>query len=178
MQQLADYPAVQAKLREELQTVLSEAIREDRLPTPAESPNYLEAMLEEMLWLCVAMLIPRDAVCDTELLGRRIPKGAVMLLVCQGPDFASLLALPASDFWHSYKTAANFPGEAQRRPRGFRPGALDRARRPRDRRAQVRRADVSAVGVRHGHPGLLGPPAGYGRVEDHDGYDGAEIRLC
>lgn len=93
---LADHPAIQAKLREEVQTVLSEATRESRIPTADEVVGslkqlpYLRAVIEEMLRLRQAMLVPRDATCDTELLGCRIPKGTRLLLVCQGPDPSTL----------------------------------------------------------------------------------------
>ena len=93
---LADYPIVQAKLREEVQAVCAEAAREKRLPTADEVVQslkelpYLRAVIEEMLRLRQAMLVPRDATRDTELLGCRIPKGTVVLLVCQGSDPSTL----------------------------------------------------------------------------------------
>jgi hypothetical protein len=92
MKFLGEYPEVQDRLREEVQEVLSEATRENRLPTANEVAGalkqlpYLRAVIEEMLRLRQAMLVPRDATCDTKLLGCRIPKGTRVLLVCQGPD--------------------------------------------------------------------------------------------
>ncbi|KAI0595296.1 cytochrome P450 [Biscogniauxia sp. FL1348] len=107
---LADYPKVQERLREELHSVCSAATRENRLPTAAEIINsklpYLEAVLEETLRLRAAMLVPRDATRDTELLGHMIPQGTVVLLVCQGPDFYA----PSSRYWRESKRAAQFPG--------------------------------------------------------------------
>lgn len=73
-----------------------------RLPTAEEFMNaellYFDAVIEETLRLRAAMLVPRDAVCDTQLLGCMIPKGTVVLLVCQGPEMA---AEPPSPFLHS-----------------------------------------------------------------------------
>ena len=89
---LADYPTVQTKLREEVQTVCAKAAEEKRPPTADEVVGslkklpYLRAVIEETLRLRQAMLIPRDATRDTELLGCKIPKDTVLLLVCQGPD--------------------------------------------------------------------------------------------
>ncbi|KAI1380700.1 cytochrome P450 [Hypoxylon crocopeplum] len=109
---LAEYPAVQEKLRDELQTVCIEAVQENRLPTASEIINsklpYLEAVIEEVLRLRAAMLVPRDATCDTQLLGCNIPKGTVVLLVCQGPDFE---ATPSSQYWSSKDRPMRvFPG--------------------------------------------------------------------
>lgn len=60
---------MQARLRDELQTVCTAAVQENRLPTAYEIINaktpYLEAVLEETLRLRAAFLIPRDAVRDT-----------------------------------------------------------------------------------------------------------------
>jgi len=47
---------------------------------------YLEAVIEETLRLRAAFLIARDAIRDTELLGHKIPKGTVCLLICQDVD--------------------------------------------------------------------------------------------
>lgn len=92
MKYLSDYPAVQNKLREEVQSVLFEAHREGRLPTASEINSslkklpYLRAVIEEMLRLRQAMAIPRDATRDTELLGCKIPKGTPIFFICQSPD--------------------------------------------------------------------------------------------
>lgn len=106
---------MQARLRDELQTVCTAAVQEKRLPTAAEIINakspYLEAVLEETLRLRAAFLIPRDAVRDTELLGHRIPKGTVVLLVCQGPDFSSS---PSFHQLGNAKPARQYPGHGSK----------------------------------------------------------------
>lgn len=66
---------------------------------------YVEAVIEETLRLRAAFLIARDAVRDTELLGYRIPKGTVCLLVCQGLEHFS--SLPSK----SAKPARQYPGD-------------------------------------------------------------------
>ena len=87
---------MQAKLRDEVQTVCAEAAKNHRLPTAEEIVGslkklpYLRAVIEETLRLRQAMLVPRDATRDTELLGCPIPKGTSLLLVCQGPDPSTL----------------------------------------------------------------------------------------
>jgi cytochrome P450 len=114
---------VQARLRDELQTVCTAAVQENRFPTAAEIINaktpYLEAVLEETLRLRAAFLIPRDAVRDTELLGHRIPKGTVVLLVCQGPDFSSS---PSSHQSGNAKPARQYPGYGSEDLEAFDPG--------------------------------------------------------
>ncbi|KAJ5197412.1 hypothetical protein N7449_007891 [Penicillium cf. viridicatum] len=109
---LADYPSVQEKLREELQGIFVSAMQENRLPTASEILKsklpYLDAILEETLRLRAAMLVPRDAAKDTELLGHRIPKGTVVLLVCQGPDYKPS---PPSKYWSDVKASRMYPGK-------------------------------------------------------------------
>lgn len=88
---LSENPDVQAKLRTELQQAFPNAVQEsNRLPTTAELMGtklpYLDAVIEESMRLRAAFLIARDAVRDTELLGYRIPKGTVCLLICQGVE--------------------------------------------------------------------------------------------
>lgn len=108
---LADNPSVQARLYSELQAFLTSAVEENRLPTATEIIEskipYLDAVLEEVLRLRAAMLVPRDATRDTELLGCRIPKGTVVLLVCQGPDFSSS---PTSKYWSDSKSRKDHHG--------------------------------------------------------------------
>lgn len=108
---LADNPAVQAKLYQELQAVLTSASEEDRLPSAGEIIEskipYLDAVLEEVLRLRAAMLVPRDATRDTQLLGCSVPKGTVVLLVCQGPDFSSK---PSSQYWSDSKASKHHHG--------------------------------------------------------------------
>ncbi|KAI1854203.1 hypothetical protein JX266_001344 [Neoarthrinium moseri] len=112
---LADYPGVQETLLSELQSALTEAVQENRLPTCAEIINtkipYLDAVLEEMLRLRAGMIVPRDTVRDTELLGHHIPKGTVVLMILQGPDFSKA---PSTKYWRELKTDATrvkqYPG--------------------------------------------------------------------
>ncbi|PYI09471.1 cytochrome P450 [Aspergillus sclerotiicarbonarius CBS 121057] len=114
---LAEHPAVQTRLCDELQTV-----QEGRLPTAAGIIHarlpYLDAVLEETLRLRAAMLVPRDAARDTELLGRRIPKGTVVLLVCQGPDYS---LSPSSQYWSDLKTTRKYPGHGTSDLEAFHP---------------------------------------------------------
>ncbi|KAI0193380.1 cytochrome P450 [Xylaria flabelliformis] len=114
----------QEKLREELQGACIEAFLEDRLPTAAEIIKnklpYLDAVIEETLRLRAAMLVPRDATCDTELLGRHIPKGTRVLLVCQGPDYFPSTA--PSQYWKmEHKAPGQFPGGWDNDLDSFRP---------------------------------------------------------
>jgi len=124
MKLLVDHPDVATRLREELREHLVEATQENRLPTVDEILNtklaYLEAVLEEVLRLRAAMLVPRDATRDTQLLGHRIPKGTSILLVCQGPDFSPS---PSSAYWQETKAdaARQFPGTRSKGPEHFDP---------------------------------------------------------
>ncbi|KAL8791271.1 MAG: hypothetical protein Q9213_000228 [Squamulea squamosa] len=106
---LTENQDVQARLRAELQNAFPAAVQENnRLPTSAELMNaklpYVDAVIEETLRLRAAFLIARDTVRDTELLGHRIPKGTVCLLVCQGLNHFS--SLPPK----SGKPARQYPG--------------------------------------------------------------------
>lgn len=106
---LSENQDVQVRLRAELQNAFPAAVQENkRLPTSAELMNaklpYVEAVIEETLRLRTAFLIARDAVRDTELLGHRIPKGTVCLLVCQGLEHFS--TLPSK----SAKPVRQYPG--------------------------------------------------------------------
>src|SRR3569833_4452918 len=175
MKLLVDHPDVATRLREELREHLVEATQENRLPTVDEILNtklaYLEAVLEEVLRLRAAMLVPRDATRDTQLLGHRIPKGTSILLVCQGPDFSPS---PSSAYWQETKAdaARQFPGTRSKGPElRSRPLAGPEG----VGRARVRRHYLPPAGVRTGHPVLLGPSAGLSRDEDHDGHGDAEL---
>ncbi|PYH87797.1 cytochrome P450 [Aspergillus ellipticus CBS 707.79] len=87
---LTDWPAVQAKLRAALHATQPDALREGRWPTFEELRRarlpYLDAVLEEVLRLN-AVTVTRQALCDTEILGRPIPKGTEVFLVSNGPGF-------------------------------------------------------------------------------------------
>ena len=114
---------MQAKLREEVQTVCAEAAQAKRLPTADEIVGslkklpYLRAVIEETLRLRQAMLVPRDATRDTELLGCKIPKGTVLLLVCQGPDPSHLRSVDGKPV-HAPR---QYPGDGNKDMKAFDP---------------------------------------------------------
>ena len=87
---LTGYPHVQSKLRSALYAAIPKAVEENRFPTFEEIRTaripYLEAVIDEMLRL-TAVTVTREATCDTEILGRRIPKGTQVFLVSNGPGF-------------------------------------------------------------------------------------------
>jgi cytochrome P450 len=106
---LTENPEVQAQLRAELQNTFHAAVEENnRFPTCTELLSgklpYLEAVIEETLRLRSAFLIARDAMRDSELLGYRIPKGTVCLLVCQGIEPFLNTSFPGT------KPARKYPG--------------------------------------------------------------------
>lgn len=72
---LADYPDIPVKRREHLRGKLAGPMEDNGLPTVAEiiitKRPYLDAVLEEMLRLRAAMLVPRDATDDTPI--ARVP---------------------------------------------------------------------------------------------------------
>jgi hypothetical protein len=96
---LTEYLGVQSSLRQEIQSVCREATQESRLSTALEilasldKLSYLRAVIEETMRLRQAMLIPRDTTRNTELLGYKIPKHRVVLLVSQGLDPATLKSI-------------------------------------------------------------------------------------
>ena len=74
---LTGYPHVQFKLRSALYSALAGVVAEKRFPTfdelrRARTP-YLEAVIEEMLRL-TPFSMSRETTCDTEILGRMVPK--------------------------------------------------------------------------------------------------------
>ncbi|OHE94327.1 cytochrome P450 [Colletotrichum orchidophilum] len=86
---LGDNPHPQSKLREVLMSAFTDAVAENRNPTIKEITGtkipYLDAALEEILRCgSAAVLLDREAICDTELLGYRIPKGTVILSAARG----------------------------------------------------------------------------------------------
>lgn len=89
---LAEHQSVQDRLHHELESTFTAALEDKRAPLLSEILDaklpYLDAVLEETLRHRAAMIIPRDATRDTQLLGRHIPKATSVLFVCQGPDFA------------------------------------------------------------------------------------------
>ncbi|KAM7192062.1 cytochrome P450 [Naviculisporaceae sp. PSN 640] len=81
---------VQGKLRAEVAALVGD---EKRFPTAEELAGaklpYHDAVIEETMRLRASFLMPRDAVRDTELMGYRIPKGTICILVSQGHHFES-----------------------------------------------------------------------------------------
>ncbi|KAL9109924.1 MAG: hypothetical protein Q9227_005447 [Pyrenula ochraceoflavens] len=89
MKFLTENPSVQEKLRTALHASQPTALEEKRTPTFDELNSaklpYLDAIIEETLRLH-ATTITREAKCDTELLGHRIPKGTTVFLCSNGPS--------------------------------------------------------------------------------------------
>ncbi|XDG06198.1 hypothetical protein ABKA04_005813 [Annulohypoxylon sp. FPYF3050] len=106
---LTNYPHIQAKLRESLHIALPQAVVENRPPTSAELRRtrlpYLDAFIEETLRLN-PVPVTRQAIRDTTVLGRPIPKGCLVFLVSNGPGFLSpSLAVDASERSPAAQTA-------------------------------------------------------------------------
>ncbi|KAK1981893.1 cytochrome P450 [Colletotrichum cereale] len=107
---LADHPGTQTALRSALRSALPEAFAENRSPTVREISGtripYLDAAMEEIL-RCggAAPLVDREALCDTELLGHRIPKGTVVLCLSRGPSMLRP-ALPVDEAARSESSRA------------------------------------------------------------------------
>ncbi len=96
---LTGYPHTQAKLREELYSTITEAVREGRPPTFEELRRarlpYLEAVIEEARRL-TPFVIVRETAQDTEILGCKVPKGVQCLMVSAGPGI-TLPSVPVDD---------------------------------------------------------------------------------
>ena len=105
---LAENPDIQKKLRDELHATYPAAVEEKRVPSSAEMTRghipYLEAVIEETLRLH-ATTVTREAMCDTEILGHRVPKGTTVFLVSNGPGFYSP-SLPVDDTKRSQTSRA------------------------------------------------------------------------
>ncbi|KAH8681786.1 cytochrome P450 [Xylariales sp. PMI_506] len=91
---LSDHQEVQAKLREAIREALPAAIAEGRRPNVMEiiktKMPYLDAVLEEALRLrAPTPLFVREAMVDTVVLGRKIPKGVNIFITNSGPGFKS-----------------------------------------------------------------------------------------
>ncbi|KAI0126333.1 cytochrome P450 [Xylariales sp. AK1849] len=91
MKILADHPEPQAQLRSALQATFRAAVEMRRNPsideiTGAHIP-YLDATMEEIL-RCAGTVsaVDRQAQCDTEVLGHRIPKGTIVFCLSIGPS--------------------------------------------------------------------------------------------
>jgi len=88
---LADQPEAQAKLRAALQEKFASTTSEGgKNPSiqdiMANHIPYLDATIEEIL-RCVgpSPVVDRQALCDTEVLGQRIPKGTIVSCLVGGP---------------------------------------------------------------------------------------------
>ncbi|KAK1720886.1 cytochrome P450 [Colletotrichum lupini] len=86
---LGDNTDSQSKLREVLESAFPDAAAENRNPTIKEITGtkvpYLDAVVEEIIRHgSAAVLLDREAVCDTELFGHRIPKGTIILSPARG----------------------------------------------------------------------------------------------
>lgn len=62
----------------------------------------MEAVIEEALRLH-SSIIARDTVCDTEILGHKIPKGTTVVMLTNGPGFRS----PSYPVDHNKRSAAS-----------------------------------------------------------------------
>jgi cytochrome P450 len=88
---LSDNPQPQTKLRTTLQIAFATAKLEARNPTIQEitgtNTPYLDAVMEELQRCCpTTLLLDRQAVVDTELLGYHIPKGTVVICLTDMPS--------------------------------------------------------------------------------------------
>lgn len=89
---LTKHQDVQAKLRTALRAAYADASTESRQPTVKEitktTAPYLDAVLEESLrYVPPLPLVIREATRDTEILGRRVPKGTSVFMPGYGPSF-------------------------------------------------------------------------------------------
>ena len=108
---LTGYPHTQSKLRDELYSTIPDAVEEGRPPTFEELRQaklpYLEAVIEETRRL-TPFVIVREAAHDTEILGRKIPKGAQCLMVSAGPGIM-LPSVPIDETTRSATSKAAKP---------------------------------------------------------------------
>ncbi|KAL5323528.1 hypothetical protein ACEPPN_008066 [Leptodophora sp. 'Broadleaf-Isolate-01'] len=91
---LADNPDVQNKLRAEIFAGHAAAVSENRKPTAAEIAKtnipYLDAAQEEIIRCSLTeAAVVRTSTVDTELLGKRIPKGTDVFFMGNGPSIFS-----------------------------------------------------------------------------------------
>ncbi|KAL6855610.1 hypothetical protein ACO1O0_006762 [Amphichorda felina] len=92
LKMLTDNPSAQSRLREELRAAFPAATREGRDVTYAElggaSIPYLDALVEEVLRHSNTIaFVTRQALQDTTVLGRHIPKGTNVFLMANGPGY-------------------------------------------------------------------------------------------
>jgi cytochrome P450 len=91
---LSDTPIIQSRFRSALQQAFPAAKEERRAPTATEITSahspYIDAVIEEAIRTSLtAPGISRSALVDTTLLGHRIPKGTVIFMMNNGPDYKS-----------------------------------------------------------------------------------------
>lgn len=89
---LADHPEAQKHLRSELRSALPAATGEERAPTYTELAGahapYLDAVVEETLRHANSIaFVVRRAMCDTEVLGRRVPRDTNVFLMANGAGY-------------------------------------------------------------------------------------------
>ena len=100
---LTGNPHVQLKLRSALYSALAGAVAEKRFPSFDELRRaripYLEGVIEEMLRL-TPFSMSRETTCDTEILGRMVPKGCQVFMVNSGPGYLSP-SIPVDDVQRS-----------------------------------------------------------------------------
>ncbi|GAW13304.1 hypothetical protein ANO14919_026850 [Xylariales sp. No.14919] len=89
---LTDHPAAQDKLRAALHAEFSQARQEKRAPTYQELAKahipYLDAIVEEVLRHANTIaFVVRQALQDTTVLGRHIPKGTDVFLMANGAGY-------------------------------------------------------------------------------------------
>lgn len=92
LKMLTDNPAAQSRLRDELRAAFPTASRERREPTYFELSRahipYLDAVVDEVLRHANTIaFVARQALQDTTVLGRRIPKGTNIFLMANGPGY-------------------------------------------------------------------------------------------
>ncbi|KAK0373422.1 cytochrome P450 monooxygenase [Colletotrichum limetticola] len=89
---LADNQKQQHTLRKHLQAVYPAAVKEKRQPSVTEltkvAAPYLDAFLEEILRLSrTASILTREAVTDTIVMGKFVPKGTTIFIFTQGASY-------------------------------------------------------------------------------------------
>ncbi|KAH8646268.1 cytochrome P450 [Xylariales sp. PMI_506] len=113
---LADHQECQAKLRKALREGFPAAAAECRQPTAAEITKanipYLDAVIEEGLRVRQPVRLGhREAMVDTVILGRNIPKGTTIIFCSSGPGFKRP-AIPVDDVLRSESSRTKFHGGA------------------------------------------------------------------
>lgn len=102
---LADYQAIQLRLRNDLKGSFPAAKEQGRIPTAKEITDtpipYLEATMEEILRVGNTIpMVDRETLQATTLLGHHVPKGTQVLFLNTGPSMLT----PALDVDHSRRS--------------------------------------------------------------------------